>query len=48
MHKYPQIRDYMAALHLYRIKLGTKLIRSLRPLWLGQGRSHYNGAASRS
>ena len=29
--------------HLYRIKLGAKLIRSLRPLQLGQGRSYYKG-----
>ena len=35
--------SYVAALHLYRIKLGTKLIRSLHPLWLGQGRSLYKG-----
>ena len=27
----------------YRIKLGTQLIRTLRPLWLGQGRSLYKG-----
>ena len=27
----------------YRIKSGTKLIRSLRPLWLGQERSIYKG-----
>ena len=33
--------SYVAALHLYRIKLGTKIIRSLRPL--GQGRSFYHG-----
>ena len=36
--------SYVAALRLYRIKLGTKLIRSLRPLWLGQGGSFDNGA----
>jgi hypothetical protein len=36
--------SYVATLHLYRIKLGTKLVRSLRPLWLGQGRSLYKGA----
>ena len=35
--------SFVAALHLYRIKLGTKLIRSLHPLWLGQGRSLYKG-----
>ena len=28
--------SYVAALHLYQIKLGTKLIRSLHPLWLGR------------
>ena len=35
--------SYVAALHLYRIKLGTKLIRSLHLLWLGQGHSLYKG-----
>ena len=35
--------SYVAAQHVYRIKLGTKLIRSLRLLWLGQGRSYYKG-----
>ena len=35
--------SYVAALHLYRIKLGTKLIWSLRLLQLGQGRSFYKG-----
>ena len=40
--------SYVAALHLHRIKLGSKLIWSLRPLWLGQGRSHYNGGYQKS
>ena len=35
--------SYVATLHLYSIKLGAKLIRSLHPLWLGQGRSLYKG-----
>ena len=35
--------SYVAALHLYRINSGPKLTRSLRPLWLGQGRSFYGG-----
>ena len=35
--------SYVTALHLYRIKLGTKLLRSLRLLQLGQGRSLYGG-----
>ena len=35
--------SYVAALHLYRIKLGTKSIRSLRLLQLGQGRRLYKG-----
>ena len=33
----------LAALHLSRIKSGTKSIRSLRSQWLGQGRSLYKG-----
>ena len=35
--------SYVAALHLYRIKLGTKLIRSLRPPRPGQGRGYHKG-----
>ena len=35
--------SYVATLHLYRIKLGTKSIWSLRPLWLGQGCSYDKG-----
>ena len=35
--------SYVAALHVYRIQLGAKLIRCLSPLWLGQGRSCYKG-----
>ena len=30
----------------YRIKLGTQLTWSLRPLWLGQGRSYYGGGGA--
>ena len=33
--------SYVAAQHLYQIKLGTKSMRSLRPLWLGQGRGFH-------
>ena len=39
--------SYVAALHLYRIKLGTKLI-SLRPLYLGQGCGYYKGGGRRA
>ena len=35
--------SYVAALHLYPIKLGPKLIQSLHLPWLGQGRSLYKG-----
>ena len=35
--------SYVAALHLYQIKLGTNFIQSLRPLWLGQGRRYHQG-----
>ena len=36
-----KLMSYVAALHLYRLKSGTKLIQSLRPLQVGQGRSFY-------